>query len=329
MTKSFNVSTTPATGALGVYLMKALWITAGWTVPSSSDGTTYNSSGDQISSGSSGAGGLDNASAWWVTQMPGTTRQLCWQRNSSTGASTSRSWRIKYSKSAGFSGGSPGATRVPSASDEQVLLGGGTDAAPTFQQLFSGTDGSLRFNCMADGSSPYGSYMFLVNQGLGTIGAGGFFVEPMTATVSGDPDPYVIWISGTGGTPAVPAAAGGTAALGAEAGGPMGYINMTWTTGLSAPVYSTGGGTFLPTDAGSDPVTSKDGIFPIMFGRRAAVASPNGYKGFSTILMYPSVTRAALSTLSVASPGALDYVLLNGTAGVGLCLPWNGTIPGT
>lgn len=131
----------PATGAEAMYNLKELLKSAGWSVKSSSDGTTYNSTGDQITSGSTGANGMANNSAWFRIQCPtmgGVTRELCFQRGT-----TNLLWKAKYSYSAGFTGGSPGATRVPSATDEKTYLGGGTDAAPTFNTLFS-TDATYR-----------------------------------------------------------------------------------------------------------------------------------------------------------------------------------------
>ena len=65
-------------------------------------------------------------------------RQLCFQR----GADNTQ-WRITYSARAQFIQGSPGPGVTPSAADEQIILGGGTDAAPTFGTLLP-ADGSYR-----------------------------------------------------------------------------------------------------------------------------------------------------------------------------------------
>ena len=60
----FDVNESPATYAVAMFQFKTLMKTAGWTVPRSSDGLTFNSSGDQITSGSSGANGMNNNNAW-------------------------------------------------------------------------------------------------------------------------------------------------------------------------------------------------------------------------------------------------------------------------
>ena len=133
-----------------MYTFKELLKTAGWTVPSSSDGTTYNSSGDQITSGASGAGGLANNSAWFRLRDPGGVKEITIQRGT-----LNTYYRIKYSFLAKFSGGSPSATQTPSATDEFLMLGTGTDAAPGYTATL-GTDGTYRYNVATDNASPYG-----------------------------------------------------------------------------------------------------------------------------------------------------------------------------
>lgn len=111
MARLFSVNNSPATCCIAVFDLKTLLKTAGWTVPQSSDGLTYNGSGDQISHGGAGANGMDNASAWFVVQMPGSSRSFCLQRYNSSGYGSY--WRVKYSKAAGFTGGTPGVTQTP------------------------------------------------------------------------------------------------------------------------------------------------------------------------------------------------------------------------
>ena len=68
-------------------------------------------------------------------------------------------WRIKYSASAGFVGGSPSNVQTPSATDEQILLSGGTDAAPTYTGLL-GTDNTYRANHIVGDASVGYSFLF-------------------------------------------------------------------------------------------------------------------------------------------------------------------------
>lgn len=98
-------------------------------VRTSGDGTVYSQAGDVISSASK----LANANAWFVLRgrpfqdgQATAYRELCLQFDASGNA------RFKYSPRAGFVQGSPSPTQVPAASDERPVLGGGTDASPTF-----------------------------------------------------------------------------------------------------------------------------------------------------------------------------------------------------
>lgn len=137
-TFSLNVPLTSATSALWALKSQSLvgtTVATNWTVVRSGTGSggVYAQSGDVVSSASA----LANPGAWWVMQghaiLDGTAsyrQQLCWQTDGSGGV------RVKVSPRAGFSGGSAGPGRVPSAADERVWVGGGTDASPTYEALF-------------------------------------------------------------------------------------------------------------------------------------------------------------------------------------------------
>lgn len=146
MALQHNVNVIPATGAAAVYQLKSTLIAAGWTCVGSGDGTTYSAAGDVIVS----AAALAVTRAWFILRDPGGRREICFQRGT-----TNLLWRIKISEEARFTGGSPNATTVRSATDEHVIFGSGTDASPTGVALF-GTDGAYRFNCMAE-NAVYGS----------------------------------------------------------------------------------------------------------------------------------------------------------------------------
>ncbi len=115
---NFTLNLTPTNGAQALANLIARLVASGWTVPMWSDGTTKFTTGTPT--GASGAGGLANASAWFVVQQPtgGTgsyagTRQLLFANQSSPTNSTT--WLGYYSKAAGFTGGS--ASAVPTATD--------------------------------------------------------------------------------------------------------------------------------------------------------------------------------------------------------------------
>lgn len=83
---------------------------------------------------------LGNPGAWFVLRgrawydplgsaIPG-YREFAFQSDGAGGL------RLKYSARAGFVQGSPSASQTPSASDEVYVLGGGTDASPTYTSHF-------------------------------------------------------------------------------------------------------------------------------------------------------------------------------------------------
>lgn len=349
MTFGFDANLTPATFAVAMYNWKQRLVTAGAVVKASSDGTTYNSTGDQISSGNSGAGGFDNASAWMRIQLGDGAHEITIQRNSSTGANTSRSVRFKYSKSAKFTGGSPGATQTPSATDEQILIGGGTDAAPTFTQWMSASDNTYSQNIGADAASPYGYFIFYVVTGSAFTTLGGNIVfEPINpSTPTTDPDPYVIYWSlnadNAGTNFNFTASTGGQTYLNNDAATLphiAGYIGATFTTTIPVNLYATqsAGGTYHASAIGTggtlyqsaDPnATSKDLALPLCFARSTFLSSPNGFKGFSANLKYfvfQAGARSQLALESIVSTGDYAAVGPNGAAATApIIVPWNNT----
>jgi hypothetical protein len=138
-----TINLTNTSGSAVMFRVKELLKTAGWTVKSSSDGTTYNSSGDQITTAGSGAGGMDNNYAWFRIQDPGTLREYIIQRGTAH-----YSWKGLYSASDKFTGGSPNATTPPTAGDEQ----GWFRASTTYQTMFP-TSGSWRTHIAAQNAA--------------------------------------------------------------------------------------------------------------------------------------------------------------------------------
>lgn len=106
----------------------------GWTCSLSSDGYSNYGNGNQITSDGKGLHGFANSGAWCVLNrtIGSQQYQFCLQTDGYMGL------RLKYSK-LGFNNGLGSLTEVPGSTDQQVLLGGGTDAAPTYQQILGGT----------------------------------------------------------------------------------------------------------------------------------------------------------------------------------------------
>lgn len=136
MAKQASVNHIPADGPEAIFLLRNfLRDSLGWVVVAESDGSTYEAdvvnNGHQITHAGTGAGGMSNTNAWFRIQDPDGSREWTFQRST-----TVTSWRVKASALDGFTGGTPSATATPSATDEQILLGGGTDASPTWGTLF-------------------------------------------------------------------------------------------------------------------------------------------------------------------------------------------------
>jgi hypothetical protein len=327
---NWNTSSQPATGSIAMYTFLATALLAGWTDTKDSDGTTYAPAGGQVTSGNAGAHGLGNNSAWFV--ISNGTAQYCVQRGT-----TNQVWRIKYSPLAGFSGGAPGATQVPSATDETVFLGGGTDAAPTFANLFP-ADNTYRYN-VACGKVVANWAFWMVTWTLGNAGSTGmaWSREVMTAGTypttggagAGDTDPVAHYLqpSSAGQAPFAPASMTdqGTnvkasfwsgAAMVYQSAGLRPYYDVT-DGRYAAPGQSGGNG-----NDGVNSFTGKDELLPVYWGRNALLSAPNGPKGIGSMGYFDTVFRANADTVSVASPTAKDFIYLSG-----MCLPWDGTSP--
>ena len=186
-----SVNMIPASAEWTMYYFKEALKQAGWTVVKSSDGSTYNSSGDQITSGNSGAGGMNNNNVWWIVQSPAGAGgfQMCWQSGSNR-----TQWRLKWSHSAGFTGGSPSASQVPSASDEKVICGGGSDASPTFYGWLAG-NGTYRAHIGCSTVYPYSCYLIMANF-ADTYSRHFWLLELASGSYpSADVTPYVLEVS--------------------------------------------------------------------------------------------------------------------------------------
>jgi hypothetical protein len=324
-----SVNNYPVTGAEAIYALKTLLkdVSVGWTIPSSSDGTTYNASGDQISSGSSGANGLANNSAWFRVKCPSTydgySRELIFQRGT-----TNLLWRIKYSHSAGFTGGSPNATRTPSATDEATLFGGGTDASPTFTALF-GADSSYNFNAVAgNGADGYAFWCGAFPHGGGAPNMAFVMENLLPGTYpTEDIDPYIFHVSQSQAF----------SIAGMSTSGCFGWLKKSMSGQGFQTIYagrwqacgvSSFPGIAVLLDAAAGPTsglgvnshTNKDDFLPIFYTRRGSLSAPNGYKGIGRIMYFATVGRTTGDTYTEVS--SRDKIYYGSYV-----LPWVGVVP--
>jgi hypothetical protein len=197
MSFTYSVNQRPNTGGYAMYLVLANFIAAGWTVRTSSDGTTYKSTpGSQITSGATGANGMANDKAWFRIQDPGGGREFVVQR----GTGGNLNWGIKYSVAAKFTGGSPSATQVPTATDEVKILGDITGVTQTYARLW-GFDGQINLHMgMGDASIHYAFWMFGIQIATTNAStAGSWMMDYVTGADTGDLDPTVHYSNNTTG----------------------------------------------------------------------------------------------------------------------------------
>lgn len=340
MSYQFTYNQTPVSNADAMLMFKTLLKSAGWTCTNSSDGLTHNASGDQITTNTSGAGGMNNPNAWFVLIAPGAvdgyTRQLLFFRdNSSSTLTNPTNYWIQYSISAGFTGG--GATTPPTASDAANILGTSTTGSPLF------TNGStFRWQILADSATPYTFAAFAYPIGGGN--ATTFMMSDRMAAgsfPSQDNDPYVWFMSGYNTNHCMPFNASGT---NTQLSTDVGFTQSSFSASQGVPSswlkYGLSGQVFTPTPsltlsqfnsnpnysvapfgAGSNPHSGNDDLFPLLYGRVAAAGGVCGYKGTSSLMQWCGAQRATADTVTVSTSS--DHIVVNGA----VVLPWNGTNP--
>jgi hypothetical protein len=343
MAYTYSVNNTPSTGAVAMYTLISTLVSAGWTQVDSSDGTTRGAA--QVTGGGTGTHGLGNNNAWVRLAAPSVNggavsnqvREFTFQRGTAD-----RDWRIKYSASATFSGGSPSNTATPDATDEVFMTGGGTSASPTFTTSWLGANGTYRWHVACGGSAEfYSFYAKSLTTGTTTYLSGMFLDVMATGSYpSSDVDPAVVFCSAasTGyGIAAVfaytaasaittvtnPSLArawmGSTSAAGASTS--SNSVNIAMIAYGAAGAGGLGSGTI-----GTNPFSSKDDLVPCWWGRNGASTAPIGVKGCSTLFMYGSVARTSMDTCDTVSTGSKDKSFVGGT---NVCVwdPWSGATP--
>jgi len=334
MAYTFSVNNSPITSAVAMYTIVSTLMSAGWTKVMDSDGTTYSASGVRVTSGSAGTGGLGNTNAWIRLQAPAVnggavvnqTREITIQRGT-----TNLLWRIKYSASALFTGGSPAATVTPSAADEVFMTGAGTDAAPTFLSWFN-ADNNYRWHIAAGGAAEFYSFVAW-GQNLGTFTASGAAIcLDVMATGSFptmDVDPAVMYCSSatsiseilSNSFPVTNLASSDVASARARA-----WLGATSSAGASITSNNVNvgicriGTSVGALTTGSNAWTGKQNLLPCLWGNQNTTL-PRGVKGISTLFMLGTVLYAN-GTTTCSSIGTRDKIYFGN-----LWLPWSGATP--
>jgi len=296
------------TGAGALFNLKELLKTAGWTVKSSGDGLSlFSSSSDILTTASSGAGGLGNANAWFRIQMPsylGVTREMLLQMSGISNVST-----LTYSYSAGYTGGSPSATVIPTATDSQNIRG-------TFTGFLS--DNSYHVNMGADNAAPYGFFLAIISDGNpGSAPGGGIVLDAIMANTGSpnDPDPFVWTVPGTNGFSIgnVSSASGGGAWFG------KGTPAEAWSACNPLGVGNPSAGNFMfPNLLGINPHSMDEEVGPVIYGHNTTTSEPIGIKGVGYVMMWHGMRKQSGQLLSYLSTG--DRIVISDVN-----LPWDGT----
>lgn len=155
------------------WLVKAM-LSAGWTVRNSGSGTggTYEASGNVFDmstcynggsvpavGGASGSEPFGSEGMWLVLVDPDGNRDILFRRHKGAGNSYDDCWVVAYSRSAGFTGGSPDVDDPGTATDEQVVSVTGTIAIPNPTHA-AGNVATIVHACADDVAGEAGVYGF-------------------------------------------------------------------------------------------------------------------------------------------------------------------------
>jgi len=303
------------------YDIKTALKSVGWVVKASGDGlSAYSATTDIINTMTSGANGWLNARAWFRIQSPSGNEEYIFQRTTATAI------RVKMSHFAKFTGGSPSSTTTPSATDEALLMGGGSDASPTGYSA-SGLTGYRHYIGM-DADAPYSWYSLVIFPGGYSGGTGNsipYFmaqdglsqIEPTDASQiftmycgsqtmlqSTFTNPGSVTLSSSGGFFCARYPSTSTASA----------VPIGWNiVGLNASSISMAG------NCSGNIITLKEELLPFGLWRSTSLVSP-AFKGLSATFRLLGANKAPGDTLSVNS--TRDKIILGQ-----FVFPWDGSIP--
>lgn len=320
-----------ATKTIGnvMFAEKELFVLAGQIVASSGDGlAAFGASSDVIASGSSGANGFNNDLAWVRIQLKN-GREIIYQMISIASGTA----RIKYATTP-FTGGAPSATQVPSAADEVIALGGGSDAVPTgvaWINNLAGGDAVRRLFGAVDSASPSGFWFSLRSQENFGTNDHCWALDPITPfTVVDDDDPYVL-ILGFGSS-SLKWDQDQMQLMTSSAMILQGWYNKS-TTGPRATLFQRVTGQFSPgwdneENTSGNPNNDAWDLCPIMYERNQSFSEPSGVKGFGTLVWgYQPVDDSAdpvAGRRQTFNVNGVDNAFLRM---IGCALPWDGSLP--
>lgn len=328
-----------------LYYLKQTLKSAGWKVLAASDGTTYTTyptgttGTDQITSPSSGTGGMNNTSSWFRITDPGGTREFVMMRGSSATTAI-----IKYSRLTKFTSGSPNATTLPTTGtngDGEVLIGSSTDTATTAQAqsstLFTSVTTPARLHIITDTSAtndvyPWYFYVFqVVTNTTLCVYSHEAVASGSYSSLDQDPSYFFVCANTTDLFTNTYNTSYTTAALRAwfkygltsesfNRGLVCSYMSPYWNTSL---YYTMVPGNSYSIGVGDNPYDGKDWSLPFLI--TTGITNSIGYhniKGFSTNIKF-SLKTTQKQNLSVINRGNESAGLYIGNGSLSLFIfPW-------
>lgn len=325
--------TTITSAFTAAYAWKVAMLAAGWTCVGSGDGSAnFSTSGDVITGSNSGAHGIDNAKSWFILKSPaavaGSFIYLCYQCVSFV-STTADTVRFKYSRTGWSGNGSTSKTVVPSITGgetEVVIIGAGTDAAPTGVNLFTprGDPNSLSTNLagFADTTAPFGwsfwTYQLEASSQTNATSKPRFMMDPLLRPGTADTDAYAIHAHGASTTNTVWEPANLVTTQPAKA------ANASGTYSSAPALYQYDGSEGFPPGAGNTgaPVDVWSGnytLLPVVYG-----STTLGMVGISTLMYQVAQSQLAATARAdlFTAVTTKDFIWIGGYA-----LPWKGSDP--
>lgn len=274
-----------------LFIKKQTAVAAGWSVPSSSNGTVYNPAGDEWLAPADAAA----ANAWCILRDPAGARELLLRHQNSANGDD---WYQGYSRQAKFILGTPGVAQPPQAADEVALWG--TLAGQATADMFGSSSQAQIIHCVFESTPINGVYPFWMYSHLAGSPNVGYFAECcepiLTNSQQGDADPSM-W--GIGGSTSV------APNLFAETSLGLATYSGIWRSWFNAGlpdeewagyVGSSGGWAGV---AGRDPRNGAVQGYPLTWGRSNSQPTAIAMKGMGGWLKWASDTRARFETVNL------------------------------
>jgi hypothetical protein len=325
-----------------LWFAKSILKTAGWQVAAWGSGSTTGVYSDPFSSSLS----MTSDHGWFMLKHPISSRSFVIQKCASASNPNEGSIanyhntdaRIKYSPGGFAITGTLSAKNAPgpiTESDQLIVLGGGTDALPTYaQNIPTITEGSINgttaiWHCIAQTTGNYG-FMLLGQFGSNVVSVLG--LDPVLTPNPGDTEPYVVWSDFRSANFPMDNI-GNLSPITSTAAGVNSFNKWTWVRRGFADQRSgamCGGLSYksfnqdmiaATTHIGKPP--TKTAVFlPLMYACTQSNIATSSYKGISTMLKVASPAIAPyLPTQTTFSVFSLHDTAL---VGKGTVLPWFG-----